>query len=58
MEHEEPTRVPKQAFRLLKTKLTRQIRILEAHFAAFEADGTLIKTAKIQQTLNQAFDKC
>ena len=58
MAHEEPSPVPRQTFKLMKDKMWRHIRILNAHFAAFDADGTMIKTANIQQTLNQAFEKC
>ena len=58
MAHEEPSPVPRQTFKLMKDKMWRHIRILNAHFAAFDADGTMIKTANIQQTVNQAFEKC
>ena len=55
---EEPTPVPRQSFKLLKDKLWRHIRILKAHFNAFDADGTTVEKENIQKTLNQAFEKC
>ena len=58
MENEEPSRVPRQTFKIMKDRMWRHIRILSAHFHAYDADGTQIKTANIQQTVNQAFEKC
>ena len=45
-------------FKIMKDRLWRQIRILTAHFHAYDADGKQIKTPNIQQTVNQAFEKC
>ena len=58
MASEEPTPVPRQTFKLIKDKLWRHIRILKAHFTAFDADGTTVEREDIQRTLNQAFEKC
>ena len=58
MENEETSRVPRQTFKIMKDKMWRHIRILTAHFHAYDADGMQIKTANIQQTVNQAFEKC
>ena len=54
----EQTPVPRQTFKLLKDKMWRHIRILRAHFTAFEADGTVVEREDIQMTLTQAFEKC
>ena len=55
---EEPTPVSRQSFKLLKDKMWRHIRILKAHFTAFDADGTMVERENIQKTLNQVFEKC
>ena len=58
MENNETSRVPRQTFKIMKDKMWRHIRILTAHFHAYDADGKQIKTPNIQQTVNQAFEKC
>ena len=58
MASEERTPVPRQTFKLIKDKMWRHIRVLKAHFNVFEADGTTIERDDIQNTLNQAFEKC
>ena len=58
MASEERTPVPRQNFKLIKDKMWRHIRILKAHFTAFDADGTTVEREDIQKTLNQAFEKC
>ena len=57
MAAEEPSSVPKQVFKLLDTRLRRQIRIIEAHTGAYEQDGTVITCIEIQRTVLRAFEK-
>ena len=58
MATEERTPVPRQTFKLIKDKIWRHIRVMKAHFHAFEADGTKIEREDIQGTVNLAFAKC
>ena len=58
MANEEPTPVPRQTFKLLKDKMWRHIRIMRAHFTAFDVDGTEVEREIVQKTLNPAFEKC
>ena len=53
----EQTPVPRQNYKLIKDKMWRHIRIMKAHFNAFEADGTMVEREDIQNTLNNAFEK-
>ena len=57
MENEEPSRVPRQTFKIMKDRMWRHLRILSAHFHTCDADETKIKMANIQQMVNQAFEK-
>ena len=52
-----PSNVPKQVFKLLDTRLRRQIRLIEAHTGAYEQDGSVITCIEIQRTVLRAFGK-
>ena len=49
MDAEEPSNVPKQVFKILDTRLRRQLRLIEAHSDAFDQDGTVITSMPIQK---------
>ena len=53
----EPTSVPKQVFKLLDTRLRRQIRIIETNTGAYDEDGSVITNIEIQRTVLRAFEK-
>ena len=57
MDDDVPARVPKQLFKLLDTKLRRQIRIIEAHTGAYEQDGSMITCIEIQRAVLRAFER-
>ena len=57
MDAEEPSNVPKQVFKILDTRLRRQLRLIEAHSDAFDQDGTCITSEPIQKTVLRAFEK-
>ena len=57
MDAEEPSNVPKKVFKILDTRLRRQLRLIEAHSDAFDQDGTVITSDPIQKTVLRAFEK-
>ena len=57
MNDEEPSNVPKQVFKILDTRLRRQIRIIETNTSSYDEDGSVITCIEIQRTVLRAFDK-